>query len=134
MSVNADKLVRILPRIIGGGTPGLTFAGLALTTSDLPPAQRVLQFSSAQAVGDYFGLASDEYAFALQYFSGYINATSLPDKLFFARYNSGSVTAWLRGAAFAGRLSDLTSVTSGGLDITIDGKAYSCLLYTSRCV
>ena len=125
MSVNADKLVRILPRIIGGGTPGLTFAGLALTTSDLPPAQRVLQFSSAQAVGDYFGLASDEYAFALQYFSGYINATSLPDKLFFARYNSGSVTAWLRGADFAGRLSDLTSVTSGGLDITIDGKAYS---------
>lgn len=26
MSVNADKLVQIIPRIIEGGTPGLTFA------------------------------------------------------------------------------------------------------------
>lgn len=125
MSVNADKLVRILPRIIGGGTPGLTFAGLAITRSDLPPAERVLQFSSAQAVGRYFGLTSDEYMFAVQYFSGYINATSLPDKLFFARYNDSAVVSWLRGAAFTGRLSELTAVTSGGLEITIDGKAYS---------
>ena len=30
MSVNADKLVQIIPRIIEGGTPGLTFAGLLL--------------------------------------------------------------------------------------------------------
>ena len=35
MSVNADKLVQIIPRIIEGGTPGLTFAGLILSQSEL---------------------------------------------------------------------------------------------------
>ena len=43
MSVNADKLVQIIPRIIEGGTPGLTFAGLILSQSELLPAGRVVQ-------------------------------------------------------------------------------------------
>lgn len=124
MSVNADKLVRILPRIIGGGTPGLTFAGLVLTESDLPPAGRVAQFSSAQAVGAYFGLASEEYAFASQYFQGYVNSTSLPDKILFARYNAVPVAAWLRGAAYTGKLSALTTLNSGGMTLSVDGRTY----------
>ena len=53
MSVNADKLVRIIPRIISGGTAGLSFAGLVLTQSALAPAGAVLQFSSPKAVAAY---------------------------------------------------------------------------------
>ena len=33
MSVNADKLVQIVPRVIDAGTSGLTFSGLFLTQS-----------------------------------------------------------------------------------------------------
>ena len=64
MSVNADKLVQIVPRIIDGGTTGLTFSGLLLTQSELPPSGRVLRFASAQAVAAYFGSASAEAAMA----------------------------------------------------------------------
>ena len=123
MSVNADKLVQIIPRIIEGGTPGLTFAGLLLSQSELLPAGRVVQFASAQAVANYFGPLSDEAGMASMYFSGYVNTTSLPDKLFFARYAGTPAAAWLRGARYTGNLAVLQAVTNGGLSISIDNKA-----------
>lgn len=122
MSVNADKLVQIIPRIIAGGTPGLTFAGLLLSQSELLPAGRVVQFASAQAVANYFGSLSEEAGMASMYFSGYVNTTSLPDKIFFARYNGEAVGAWLRGAKYTGNLAVLQAVTNGSLTLSIDGK------------
>lgn len=122
MSVNADKLVQIVPRIISGGTAGLTFAGLVLTQNALVPAGRVMQFASAQAVGNFFGLTSDEYNFAVPYFAGPVNATTLPQKIFFASYNAEPVAAWLRGAAYTGTLEDLKAVANGSMNITIDGQ------------
>lgn len=47
MSVNADKLVQIVPKILSGGTTGLTFSGLVLSQNPLIPAGRVMQFASA---------------------------------------------------------------------------------------
>lgn len=123
MSVNADKLVQIVPRIIEGGTPGLTFAGLLLTQSVLPPAGRVLQFSSAQAVAAYFGSESSEAALATTYFNGYVNTDSLPSKLFIAPYQVEAAAAWLRGAAYTGTLEALKSAGTGGFTVTINSTA-----------
>lgn len=125
MSVNADKLVQIIPRIIEGGTPGLTFAGLILSQSELLPAGRVVQFASAQAVANYFGSLSEEASMASMYFSGYVNTTSLPDKIFFARYNGEAVGAWLRGAKYTGNLAVLQAVTNGAMVISIDNTPHT---------
>lgn len=121
MSVNANKLVQIVPRVIDAGTAGLTFSGLLLTQSTLPPAGRVLQFSSAQAVADYFGSASTEAALAAQYFAGYVNAAYLPGTLFFAPWNQNAVAAWLRGAAFSGTLASLKTILDGSITVNVDG-------------
>lgn len=121
MSVNANKLVQIVPRVIDAGTAGLTFSGLLLTQSTLPPAGRVLQFSSAQAVADYFGSASTEAALAAQYYSGYVNAAYLPGTLFFAPWNQNAVAAWLRGAAFSGTLASLKTILDGSITVNVDG-------------
>ena len=125
MSVNADKLVQIIPRIIEGGTPGLTFAGLLLSQSELLPAGRVVQFASAQAVANYFGSLSEEADMASMYFSGYVNTTSLPDKIFFARYNGEAVGAWLRGAKYTGNIAVLQAVTNGAMVISIDNTPHT---------
>lgn len=121
MSVNADKLVQIVPRVIDAGTSGLTFSGLFLTQSELPPTGRVLQFASAQAVADYFGSETDEARAARIYFQGYTNTQYLPDFLLFAPYRATAAAAWLRGAAYEGTLADLKLVRDGTLKITIDG-------------
>lgn len=125
MSVNADKLVQIIPRIIEGGTPGLTFAGLILSQSALLPAGRVVQFASAQAVADSFGPLSEEAGMASTYFSGYVNTTSLPSKLFFARYNGEAVAAWLRGAKYTGNLAALRAITNGAMVIAVDNTPHT---------
>ena len=122
MSVNADKLVQIVPKILSGGTTGLTFSGLVLSQNPLIPAGRVMQFASAQAVGTFFGLTSDEYNFAVPYFAGPVNATQLPQALYFASYNAEPVAAWLRGAAYTGTLETLQAINDGSMNITIDGE------------
>ena len=95
MSVNADKLVQIIPRIIEGGTPGLTFAGLLLSQSELLPAGRVVQFASAQAVANYFG--------SLVYWS---HATTdhfvIPSASSFGRRISADVNAVIAVVPFCG--------------------------------
>lgn len=125
MSVNADKLVQIVPRVIDTGTPGLAFNGLLLTQSDLPPLGQVLPFSSAQAVAAYFGDTSTEAALATQYFAGYVNADYLPSLIYFAPYSTDAVGAWLRGGAYEGTLAQLQAVTDGSLTISIDGAEKS---------
>ena len=120
MSINADKLVQIVPRLISGGTAGLTFAGLVLSQNVLIPAGRVMQFASAQAVGAFFGLNSEEYAFAVPYFGGPVNATTLPQKIYFASYSAAPVAAWLRGTAYTGTLAALQAA-QGTLTLTVDG-------------
>lgn len=125
MSVNADKLVQIVPRVIDGGTVGLTFAGLLLTQSELPPSGRVLRFASADAVAAYFGSASLEAALAQTYFRGYVNTTSLPGELYFAAYRAEDAAAWLRSAAYTGTLSALKAAGAGGFTLSINDTALS---------
>lgn len=122
MSVNADKLVQIVPRLISGGTTGLCFNGLLLSCADSIPAGSVMRFESAQAVGRYFGLHSPEYSFAQPYFAGPVNAVATPQTLYIARHITSSVGAWLHGGEYKGTLENLTSIIAGGLTIFIDGK------------
>ncbi len=122
MAVNADLLVQIVPRVMGAGTSGLKFSGLFLTKSKLPPADRVLSFSSAEGVGAYFGTDSDEYRAAVVYFGGYTNTQYLPSTLYIAPWRSAAAAAWLRGAAYEGALADLQDITDGSLTLEIDGQ------------
>lgn len=121
MAVNADKLVQIVPRVISAGTSGLNFSGLFLTQSDIVPTARVVRFSTAQAVGNYFGTDSDEYDSAVKYFNGYTNTQYLPSQIYFAAFRSEAASAWLRGDAYTGTLADLKLVRDGTLRVTIDG-------------
>lgn len=122
MSVNADKLVQIIPRVIDTGTPGLAFNGLFLSQSDLPPLGRVLQFSGAQAVAAYFGDQAVETRLAARYFAGYVNADYLPSMLYIAPYSTSAAGAWLRGGTYEGTLADIRAVSNGSLNISIDGE------------
>lgn len=122
MAIPASYIVAITPRIISAGGTDLEFNGLFLTTNPLIPVGGVLVFASADAVGDYFGLNSDEYAAAAQYFMGYNNSFSKPKHVVFAARTNSVVGAWLRGAAYTGTLAGLTSITGGTLTVAVDGQ------------
>lgn len=120
-SIPADRVVSIVPSAIGtGGTP------LAMTTLLITPettAPRIIgvrEFGSDSEVGNFFGLASDEYAFAQRYFLGYEGATKIPQTLWIAGAKDADQPAILQSASVRGLVIDDIK-QQGDLVVTVNG-------------
>ena len=120
-TIPASYIVAINPRLIPAGGTDLEFNGLFLTENALiPTGAPLMEFTSAETVGAFFGETSPEYSVASLYFLGYNNSFSKPRRLMFGRRISAAVGAWLRGAKFGGSLADFAEMASGTLNITIN--------------
>ena len=119
MAIPARQIVDVTPRVINAGVPDLAMSGLLLTKNALC-IYPDMSFSSATAVGAYFGYDSDEYKAALKYFMGYDNAFKRPDTLKFARRIDVDVAGELIGGS-AAKLSDLKAITAGSFSIYVNG-------------
>src|SRR5690625_1033131 len=123
-SIPADRIVSVVPSAIGtGGTP-LAMTTLLIAPTTGPRIIGVREFGSDAEVGRFFGLTSDEYAFAQRYFLGYENATKIPDTLWIAGAKDDPQSAILQSASVRSlKLEDIQQ--NGDLTITIDGAAYT---------
>lgn len=122
MSINANRLVSITPRVIGAGSADLETNGLLLTQNALIPAEQpALEFVTAAAVGNYFGAESPEADFANQYFSGINNQQKAVNRLFVARRISEDAAAWIKSAPITAKLSEIKAITEGSLTIVVNG-------------
>ena len=119
MAIPARQIVDVTPRVINAGVPDLAMSGLLLTKNPLCIFPD-MSFSSATAVGAYFGYDSNEYKAALKYFMGYDNVFKRPDTLKFARRIDVAVAGELIGGS-AAKLSDLKAITAGSFSIDVDG-------------
>ena len=125
MSIPASDIVAVNPGVVSSGGNPLALNGVILSTNDLLPTGAVRSFASADAVSDFFGAASDEYALSQVYFLGFDNSTTKPGTLFFAPYVEAARDAWLQSGSFAGvTLAELTDL-SGVLTVTVDGVAFT---------
>lgn len=126
MSIPASHIVEIIPRVIAATSTGLEFNGLFLTrNATIPTDKPVLTYSSADAVAEFFGFDSTEYAVALSYFDGITNKQTSPKTILFGRRIDVGVSGWLRGGKYSGTLADLRVVTAGSLVLEIDGVQVS---------
>ena len=126
MTIPASYIVAINPRLIPAGGTDLEFNGLILTDNAIiPQTAMLMEFTSKETVGAYFGETSPEYDVASVYFLGYNNSFAKPRKLMFGRRIASAVGAYIRGARFTGTLADVKAVTSGALTITINGTEIS---------
>lgn len=120
MSISASQIVSVVPRVINAGGTDLEITGLFLTKNPLCVFPGTLSYTSADAVGAYFGLDSAEYETATNYFLGYDNSFKKPRRIHFARYVKEDIPAALIGAQ-AASMSELKAITSGELNITVNG-------------
>lgn len=122
MAIPASQIVNVTPRLIAAGGTDLVMNGLLLTQNALIPlTEFALSFTSADAVGDYFGQTSDEYLFAVRYFLGYNNSFKKPRALMVAPRVASAASAWLRGGKNTATLAALQAVADGAMSINIDG-------------
>ena len=121
MSIPASAIVQVIPSVVGTGGTSLVLNGVIVDQSTLIPTNSYLSFSSATAVGKYFGVGSTQYAIASIYFNGYTNGTQLPQALYFAPYNVAARAAWVLGSSLAGVALTTIQAISGTLIVTVDG-------------
>ena len=98
MSINANRLVSITPRVISGGSADLETNGLIITANTLISADTpAMSFSTAKEVGAFFGYESNEYKVASQYFTGVNNQTKTIKTVWFGRDLTAVGSAWIKG-------------------------------------
>lgn len=126
MPIGAQHIIQMSQRVLSGGSADLETNGLLLTKSPLLSTQTIAQsFTSAEAVADLFGPASDEYSFAAQYFKGFDNAQAAVSTLMIARRVDQACAAWIRSGALTTDLAGLKAITNGSFKITVDGEEQS---------
>lgn len=122
-SIPASRFVKITPGALSAGGSALDLSGLVLTKSTRVPIGAVKAFTSAAAVGAFFGLASPEYLGAIKYFKGFTGRTASPGNILFSQFAAAPVNAYLAGASVAAVPLATLKALSGTLSLTIDGVA-----------
>lgn len=97
MAVPASAIVSVSSSVLSPGGTGLDFASMFLTTNTNVPIGAPVNFANAQAVLNYFGASSQEYALSLVYFQGFDSSNIKPGQLWFTQYPTAPVAAYLRG-------------------------------------
>jgi len=128
MAIPISKYVNITSGI-GGATivPTRELIGRLFTTNNLLPTQMYLEFTSAAAVGAYFGLTSEEYLRAAFYFAWISKSISSPQKISFGRWTNAAVAPMIFGQnliAAGSTLSALQAVTNGSFTLTLGGFTF----------
>lgn len=127
MPITQNKYINIVSAVSGGAAVSQReLIGRVFTTSYLVPTNSVVEFGGGatialQEVGNYFGLASPEYAFASKYF-GFVSKKGIkPKKIGFARYSVQDTPAMVIGGTNLS-LSALQSITTGTLSMVLNGN------------
>ncbi|MBQ2174020.1 MAG: DUF3383 family protein, partial [Alphaproteobacteria bacterium] len=122
MSINANRLVSITPRVISGGSADLETNGLILTANNsIQGNVPAMEFNTVKEVGEFFGFSSAEYLAAQQYFTGVNNQSKAITTLWFGRILTTAGSGWLRAGKTV-TLETLKAITDGAFGIKVDGN------------
>lgn len=127
MSIPIYNFVDITSGVAGQNqVPTRNYGMLVITANNLCPTGKILTFTSAAAVGSYFGIASGEYLRAQFYFGWISKNITAPALLSFWFWNGDAATANLIfGAPPIDTLAAFNMITSGELDLTMGGVTHT---------
>lgn len=123
MTIPASDIVVVNPGVVGSGGNPLALNGVILSKSTLLPTASVLSFASADAVKNFFGPSSTEYALAQIYFLGFDNSTIKPGALFFAPFVDANRAAWLQSGSLSALTLAALQALAGVLTLSVDGAS-----------
>ncbi len=121
-SIPASKIVSVNPAVLSSGGSPLSMNAVFLSKNENLLTGRHTAFPDASAVGEFFGLASEEFKAAQVYFKGFDNSHIKPGTLYFYPYNVGKEAAYLRGASVKSMSLAALKKLSGNLKVNIDGS------------
>ena len=123
MSISIERYVSITSGVTGAqAVAQRELIGLRFSTDPKVPVGSHVVVANADDALNYFGAASDEYKFAVQYF-GYTSPppASKPERLRFAALVDVARPARIYGEDVATTLAEFQAVTAGALTVTLAG-------------
>lgn len=125
MAINSDKYVSITSGVAAGITiPERQLIGRLFTINAMLPPGTQLEFTTAAAVGTYFGTASEEYKRAAQYFGWTSKNVTRPQRISFARWVKTAVAPMVYGSTVHNTAAQFMAVGSAGsFKLTLGGVA-----------
>lgn len=126
MAIPQTKYVNIISAV--GGQSQVSqrdLIGRVFTDSELIPVGSVLEFVGLDAVGEYFGLESDEYAFASKYFGYTSRSGNKPQKISFALHATSARPAILFGGKRLKTIDVIKTYTNVNGVFKINGTTYN---------
>ena len=123
MSISIERYVSITSGVAGAqAVAQRELIGLRFSTDPKVPVGSHVVVANADDALNYFGAASDEYKFAVQYF-GYTSPppASKPERLRFAALVDVARPARIYGEDVATTLAEFQAVTAGALTVTLAG-------------
>lgn len=125
MAINIERYVKITSGIgAASNVSTRELIGRFITENPLVPTGSVLEFSSAEDVGTYFGTTSVEYKRAVFYFGWISKNISAPQKISFARWANVDVASEIFGKPATYALGGFTSITTGDFSLTMGGFTF----------
>jgi hypothetical protein len=122
MSISLRRYVNITSGVgAGAGVDARDLIARLFTVSSLVPTGSFVEFASADEVGKYFGVSSEEYARALFYFGWISKSITRPQRISFARWVNVAAAPQIFGAIGAQALASWTSIGNGSLNISLGG-------------
>src|ERR1700756_5569093 len=126
MTLPVSRLINVSVLITQAAAAGRNFSNLLIMgdSNVISGLERKRDYSDIKSVASDFGTSAPEYLAAALYFG----QKPQPKTLSIGRWLRTATAGMLQGAilnATQSQLSNFTAVTSGGLDVTIDGSAHN---------
>lgn len=126
MAIAFTKYVDITSGVgAGAGVRLRDLIGRIFTTNELVPTKTVVEMTTIEEVGEYFGTSSEEYKRAQFYFSFVSKAITRANKISFARWVDANVPAKIFGNKTQKSLATLKAIATGSLELTVGGEVAS---------
>lgn len=121
MSIDINRYIKVITTAINAGSTKRELILRLFTKNVLLPTKTIIEFSSPESVGAYFGLGSTEYSMALYYFSYVSKTAKKPRKISFARWNDVAVGSQIYGKSAVYAVSSFTGITAGDFTMSLGG-------------
>lgn len=124
--ISQSRYINIVSGVgAGAGVAQRQFILRLITQNPLLPPGIVMEFSTADAVGAYFGQSSEEYKRAVPYFGFVSKLVTSPSKISFARWVSAAIAPMVVGDNSVKSLALLQAVTAGTMTVNDGGSPHN---------
>jgi len=127
MSISITRYVDITSGVGAGAVvPTRELVARIFTGNDLVPPQSFISFSSAAAVGSYFGTSTEEYFRAVFYFGFISKSLTQPGSIQYARWVNAAVAPRIYALTPNGSaVANWTSISSGSFILTMGSFTFT---------